>query len=40
MIQLKKALTSKRMVTVVWTIGFMVVWEIGATIIAQDKTFS
>ena len=37
MIQLKKALTSKRMVTVVWAIGFMVIWEIGATIIAQTK---
>ena len=37
MIQLKKALASKKIVTAVWAIGFMMVWEIGATNIAQTK---
>ncbi|SHI12342.1 NitT/TauT family transport system permease protein [Sporobacter termitidis DSM 10068] len=34
---LKKALTSRQMVTVVWVIGLIVLWEIGATVIAQTK---
>jgi NitT/TauT family transport system permease protein len=34
---IRKALTSKKMVTVVWVIGLIIVWEIGATIIAQTK---
>lgn len=33
----KKVLTSKRMVTVVWVIGLIVLWEIGATIIEGTK---
>lgn len=33
----KKALTSKKMVTVVWVLGLIVLWEIGATIIAGTK---
>ena len=33
----KKVLTSKRMVTVVWILGLIVLWEIGATIIEGTK---
>ena len=35
--RLKKVLTSPRMVTVVWIIGLVVVWEIGATIVEGVK---
>lgn len=35
--EIKKALASKKMVTVVWVIGLIIVWEIGATVIAQTK---
>ena len=34
---LKKALASKQMVTVVWVIGLIILWELGATIVAQTK---
>lgn len=34
---MKKALASKRMVTVVWVIGLGIVWEIGASLIEQTK---
>lgn len=34
---LKKTFNSKYMVTVVWVIGLIIVWEIGATIIAGTK---
>lgn len=34
---IKKALSSKRMVTVVWVIGLVIIWEIGASIIEQTK---
>jgi len=34
---IKKILTSKRMVTVVWILGLIVLWEIGATIIEGTK---
>ena len=34
---LKKALTSKQMVTLVWVIGLMILWEIVATVVAQTK---
>ncbi len=34
---IKKALSSDKMVTVVWVIGLIIVWEIGATIIGQTK---
>jgi len=33
----KKAFSSKQMVTIVWVIGLIIVWEIGATIIEQTK---
>lgn len=33
----KKFFTSKKMVTVVWVIGLIVVWEIIATVVAQTK---
>ncbi len=33
----KKALSSKKFVTVVWVIGLMIVWEIGATVIQHTK---
>ena len=35
--QVKKVLTSKRMVTVVWMLGLVILWEIGATVIEQTK---
>ncbi len=35
--KVKKALTSNRMVTFVWVLGIIGVWEIGATVIAQSK---
>lgn len=35
--QIKKVLTSKRMVTVVWVIGLAILWEIGASVIEQTK---
>lgn len=35
--KLKNALSSKKMVTVVWVIGIIIVWEILATIIANTK---
>ncbi len=35
--QLKKALNSKQLVTLVWVCGLVILWEIGATIIAQTK---
>lgn len=35
--RLKKVLTSPHMVTVVWIIGLIVVWEIGATIVEGVK---
>lgn len=34
---IKSIFTSKKMVTVVWIVGLIVVWEIGATVIAQTK---
>ncbi len=34
---LKKILTSKQMVTVVWVLGLMILWEIVATIVANTK---
>jgi len=34
---LKKILSSKKMVIVVWVIGLVIVWEIGATIVAGSK---
>ena len=34
---IKKVLSSKRMVTVVWVIGIIIIWEIGATIVAGSK---
>lgn len=34
---IKKALNSKKMVTVVWVIGLIIVWEIGATVIEHTK---
>ena len=34
---LKRILTSKQMVTVVWVIGLMILWEIVATIVANTK---
>lgn len=34
---LKKALSSKRMVTIFWVLGMIVVWELGASIIEQTK---
>lgn len=34
---MKKALGSKKVVTIVWLIGLIIVWEIGATVIAQTK---
>ena len=34
---LKKILTSKQMVTVVWVVGLMILWEIVATIVANTK---
>lgn len=35
--KVKKALTSKQMVTLVWVIGIGIIWEISATVIAQTK---
>lgn len=35
--RVKAVLTSKRMVTIVWVIGLMVFWEIGATIVQFTK---
>jgi NitT/TauT family transport system permease protein len=35
--EIKKALASKKLVTVVWVIGLMAVWEIGASVIEQTK---
>lgn len=35
--KIRKALASKQMVTVVWVIGLIIVWEILATIIAHTK---
>lgn len=37
MINIRKALSSKHMVTVVWVIGLFIIWEIGATIVACTK---
>lgn len=37
MATLKKLLTSKQMVTLVWIIGIIIIWEIGATAIEQTK---
>lgn len=34
---IKKALSSKKMVTVVWILGLIVIWEIGATVIEHTK---
>ena len=34
---IKKALSSKKMVTVVWVIGLIIIWEIGATMIEHTK---
>lgn len=34
---IKKILSSDKMVTLVWVIGLIVIWEIGATVIAQTK---
>ncbi len=34
---IKKALTSKQAVTLVWVIGLILLWEIGATVIAHTK---
>ncbi len=34
---IKKVLSSRQMVVVVWVIGIMIVWEIGATIVAGTK---
>ncbi len=33
----KRILNSKRMVTVVWVLGLIIAWEIGATIVAATK---
>lgn len=35
--QIKKVLSSKYMVTIVWIIGLIIVWEIGATVIEGTK---
>ncbi len=35
--QIKKGLTSKKMVTLVWIFGLVVLWEVGASIIEQTK---
>lgn len=35
--RIKRALSSKQMVTLVWVAGFFMVWEIGAFIIEQTK---
>lgn len=37
MYYVKKALSSKRMVTVVWVIGLIGVWELGAFLVEQTK---
>ncbi len=37
MISIKKILSSKYMVTFVWVIGLMILWEIGATVIEGTK---
>lgn len=37
MTQMKKILSSRYMVTLVWVIGLIVVWEIGATVIEGTK---
>ena len=37
MIQIKKVLFSKYIVTLVWVIGLIILWEIGATVIAGSK---
>lgn len=34
---IKRALTSKKMVTFVWVLGLFLLWEIGATIVANTK---
>lgn len=34
---IKKALNSKKMVTAVWVIGLIIIWEIGATVIEHTK---
>ncbi len=34
---IKKILNSKKMVTVVWVMGLIILWEIGASVIAQTK---
>lgn len=33
----RKTLTSKKMVTVVWVLGLIILWEIGATVVAGTK---
>ncbi|WP_242964991.1 ABC transporter permease [Scatolibacter rhodanostii] len=35
--KIKKVLSSSKMVTVVWVLGFIAVWEIGATIVGFTK---
>lgn len=35
--RIRKILTSKQMVTVVWVVGFFAVWEIGATVVGATK---
>lgn len=35
--KVKKALTSNQMVTLVWVVGLIILWEVGATIVAQTK---
>lgn len=35
--KMKKALSSKQMVTIVWVFGMIIIWEIGAVIISQTK---
>ena len=34
---IKKILTSKQMVTVVWVLGLAILWEITATVVANTK---
>lgn len=34
---MKKILNSKKLVTAVWVIGLIIVWEIGASLVAQTK---
>lgn len=37
MIQIKKVLSSKYMVTLVWVLGLILIWELGATVIEGTK---